>query len=379
MNLTKIFLCIVFILAILLTLRLSGVFVLDNNTSSATQLEPPVASPAKSLPTTSLSVVPHIPYRIGFLRPNADYLSQWYSASSGTVNVDGSNQRLVDTGTRPMWAPDGKKIAYISGYAPDDGIYVMNEEGTNKIIVSGNNKYYMTYGPPIWSPDSNKLAILVGDDNWGLVHIDILCTDGREPQMLTASPWGHRNEEPPTWSPDGTKIAFVDEGDIYSIGTAGGPITRLTYQSMHASSPRWSPDGTRIAYLLSNSAESSLNEIWIVDFDGSKQIQLTNFQAHINDLAWSPDGSHMAITISRENNYQIYVVNCDNGSKLNPPEQLTEGMNPAWSPDGKWISFASKNTGTFRIYIIDINGNNRKQLTNSDDKANDILPIWIPK
>jgi Tol biopolymer transport system component len=63
-----------------------------------------------------------------------------------TINADGTGQAQLtfdtaSTNTRPVWSPDGTKIAFAHGSQldpgdPDNGFYVMNQDGTGRALIS---------------------------------------------------------------------------------------------------------------------------------------------------------------------------------------------------------------------------------------------------
>jgi Tol biopolymer transport system component len=55
-------------------------------------------------------------------------------------------------GARPVWSPDGTKIAVNHG--PDLDVYVINVDGSGQRRIAGTRGA----GLPTWSPDGRKLA-----------------------------------------------------------------------------------------------------------------------------------------------------------------------------------------------------------------------------
>ena len=80
-------------------------------------------------------------------------------------------------------------------------------------------------------------------------------------------------------------------------------------------------------------------EIYIMNADGSNQVNLTNNSAHADtDADWSPDGTQIVFISSRDTEWpdaDIYVMDAD-GSNVT---RLTTGPHfdrwPSWRPVGK--------------------------------------------
>lgn len=72
-------------------------------------------------------------------------------------DIDGSNEIMVDNGGALFWSPDSSKIAY--WYENYGGLYVINADGTNDILIA---KLDCRGGVLGWSPDSKKIAFGCG-------------------------------------------------------------------------------------------------------------------------------------------------------------------------------------------------------------------------
>jgi len=117
-------------------------------------------------------------------------------------------------------------------------------------------------------------------------------------------------------------------------------VTRLG--SGWAWDPVWSPTSDQIAFV---SNDSSDDEIWVVNRDGSNMLQLTasnqeynareigkdTFIPELNGYpSWSPDGSKIVFWSNRTGNRQLWLMNADGSD-----QQLLMGWDK-WSPYNDW-------------------------------------------
>ena len=98
-----------------------------------------------------------------------------------------------------------------------------------------------------------------------------------------------------------------------------------------------------------------------------------------NDLgpSWSPDGRRIAFASSRDGDSEIYVMNADGTGELNLTNNVSLDKNPSWSPNGGKIAFASDRDGDLEIYLMNVDGTEQENLTRSPG-AEDDLPTWSP-
>jgi Tol biopolymer transport system component len=178
-------------------------------------------------------------------------------------------------------------------------------------------------------------------------------------------------------------IAFQSSRDgdyeIYLMNADGSGQVNLTDNPGYDYAPVWSPDGTRIAF---TSNRDGNNEIYVMNADGSGLLNLTNNPGYDYAPAWSPDGTRIAFTSNRDGNSEIYVVNTD-GSGLhnltnNPAEDggvdFVTRVGLSWSPNGAKIAFVSARDGTGEIYVMNADGSGVTRLTSTYA----ITPVWSP-
>jgi TolB protein len=273
-----------------------------------------------------------------------------------TMNIDGSNQKMVSTGagrtTCSYFFKGGKKILYASTHL-----------GAKEC-------------PP--NPDFSKGYV------WAIYPTyDIFTADanGKNVKKLTNSP-GYDAEA--TISPDGKKIIFTSERDgdleLYSMNTNGKNVKRLTFESGYDGGAFFSPDSKMIVYRGSHPTDEKLIkrdkellaehlivptvfEVWTMNADGSNKRQVTKLNAASFAPFFTPDGKRIVFctnyfaTDQRKRNFDLAMINIDGtGLERITYNETFDGF-PMFSPDGKKLVFASNRnaakTGDTNVFIAD--------------------------
>ncbi len=144
--------------------------------------------------------------------------------------------------------------------------------------------------------------------------------------------------------------------------TAAAPGT-----SGHATRPATPPG--RIALTRGNPSE-----IWLVDHDGSRPVQVTNSPG-ARQPSWSPDGQSIAfVAPGSAGGDAVWVISGD-GTGL---RQVNHGMraeHPAWSPDGTSVAFDSVADGA--VWVAPLDGATPVKLTGGLAQGHrDREPAW---
>lgn len=158
-----------------------------------------------------------------------------------------------------------------------------------------------------------------------------------------------------------------------------------------------------------------IDQICIMNADGSGREQLTDFEATTFYPSLSPDGGTVYFSSKRTGGFEIYSIGIDGdglqrltreiGSlyapELSPsgelvlftnhgnglwvmqpdgdkPRPLTfrDDIDPTWSPDGSMIAFASSRNGERQLYVMDANGSNVRQVTDLNNMGG--RSTWAP-
>jgi tricorn protease len=193
----------------------------------------------------------------------------WSVSSRGGVA-----RLLADTGgtaERPLFSPDGTRIAYVSTKPGDAGIEVLD--------LAAGRLHRITYDerPPdldAWSADGRYLYFSSSEMTIGYpAAIRRVPTAGGTPVDVRGEPYVNQMDGMP--SPDGSQLAYVRNGftqwwrrghshiDTSSI-TVERTATR-TFESVTDGSskdrwPMWSPDGSALYYV---SDRSGTDELWV--------------------------------------------------------------------------------------------------------------------
>ncbi|MFY9559110.1 MAG: hypothetical protein WAQ52_02650 [Terriglobales bacterium] len=88
----------------------------------------------------------------------------------------------------------------------------------------------------------------------------------------------------------------------------------LAYQLTHvdAGEPFPSPDGKKIVFEISI---AGFYQLFIMNPDGSSQVQITHDAANHNTPAWSPDGRKIAYVSDKGGHSAIYIINLGTGQR----------------------------------------------------------------
>ncbi len=266
--------------------------------------------------------------------------------------------------------PNGDRVLYAS--TQDDPAAQAKQQEELELRSSGKQRRYA------WDYDKS----------FDLYSKDL---DSGHYQRLTDAP-GYDAEG--SYSPDGKLIAFASNrdaysrplsereqkqfeidpafmNDIYIMNADGSEVRRLTDVPGYDGGPFFSPDGSRLCWRRF-SEDGATAEVYTMKIDGTDVRRLTDIGAMSWAPYYHPSGDYLIFTTNKHGfaNFELYLVRADGqGDPVRVTD--TDGFDglPVFLPDGKHLSWTSNRTTEKRsqIFMADWNDAKARQLLGLSD------------
>ena len=208
-----------------------------------------------------------------------------------TMNADGSGARRIGPaglGETPTWAPDGKRIAFVSSGSSRPALWIMNANGTGRRAVelpeppsNAGDDWPYTVLFPAWSPDGGTIAFSNGMSLWAVE------VESGEVRRVARCTRGYCMF--PSWSPDGRLIAYQHVGgQVVKVVPASGGASRVVVPTNRGGggSPSWSPDGRYLVFNRGYLPGHPYQELAVVAASGGAQRRLTTNFVDDHSASW---------------------------------------------------------------------------------------------
>ncbi len=162
---------------------------------------------------------------------------------------------------------------------------------------------------------------------------------------------------------------FIQQIDQICLMNADGSdrrqLTDFDATTFYAS---LSPDGTTIYFV---SRKDGAFEIYSMNLKGKSLKRLSRGIGTLYAPELSPSGERIVFT---NNGNGVWVMRADGGN----PHAITtkDDIDPTWSPDGSMIAFASSRAGKRQLFIMNKDGSDVQQMTDLNDMGG--RSTWSP-
>ena len=287
---------------------------------------------------------------------------------------------------------EGKRAG--EGYFSADGsLMVFQSERDAK------NPFYQIYLMDLETGDLSKVSPGHGKTTCAWIH-------PRNQQVLFAS----THDDPRSKQLQKEELDFRASGkerryswdydpqfELYEYDRVKKQYTQLTDAEGYDAEGSYSPDGKLIAFASNRNAYSGnlspaqkeafkidpavMNDIFIMNADGSNVRQLTESMGYDGGPFFSPDGSRICWRRFSENGAtaEIMTMNIDGSDKKQLTELGAMSWAPYYHPSGKYLIFTTNihGFGNFELYVVDAEGKH-KPMRITDTEGFDGLPTFTP-
>lgn len=297
------------------------------------------------------------------LSPDARTIAFVSGGNVWTVPANGGTARLLvadgATNERPMFSPDGTKLAYISSKTGNGDIYVLRLSDGSVTRLTYDDGYDQLDG---WSRDGRYLYFDNSSRNiYGAHDIYRVPSSGGTPMRVVTQPYMNVYLAAP--SPRDGTLAFdargfagsqwwrvghshLDQAQIWTR-SAQGQFRQFTPGNAKDLWPMWSRDASALYFMSDRSGAQNLWE----QRTGGKARQLTHFSS--GRVAW-PSMARNGSAIVFERLFGIWRYDVTSGRAVEVPVHLEGAIeaphlqhvtardqftNYALSPDGKKVAF----------------------------------------
>lgn len=223
---------------------------------------------------------------------------------------------------------------------------------------------------------TSRIAFASGNAKSKVSYIYVMDCDGYGAYRFSRT--GSQNVLP-AWGPDGS-LSYTSflwrNPDLFVVPGGEQRARRIAKYPGLNTGGAWSPNGKEIALTLSRDGDA---EIYVIDPLGAILRRLTNNPGIDTSPTWSPDGSQIAFVSNRAGSPQVYVMSSQGGEPKRLTFQGNYNQEPSWNPrkDMSLVAFTGRDErGSYDIFTVDVKTGTVKRLTQG--QGSNSSPSWAP-
>ena len=226
----------------------------------------------------------------------------------------------------PSYAPDGKRIAYVSFEQKKPRIFIQH-------VDTGRREQMTNFpglnGAPAWSPDGNRLALVLSKD--GNPEIYVMDVASKQLKRVT-NQQGIDTE--PFWGKDGQTLYFTSDRagkpQIYKVNINSGATQRVTFIGNYNANPKLSADEKTLV-MVHRQDGYAVFRVAAQDLQRGS-LRIISETSLDESPTVAPNGT-MVIYATRQQGRGVLMLASTNGRVRTPlPTAQGQVQEPSWSP-----------------------------------------------
>ena len=226
----------------------------------------------------------------------------------------------------PSFAPDGKRIAYVSFEQKRPRIFVQNiETGHREQITNFDG----LNGAPSWSPDGKRLAFVLSRD--GNPEIYVMDMGSRQVRRIT----NHAAiDTEPFWGKNGQTIYFTSDRSgkpqIYKMNINGGAAERVTFVGNYNANPKLSADEKTLV-MIHRQEGYTVFKVAAQDLERGN-LRILSETSLDESPTVAPNGTMVIYATQQQGKGVLMLASINGRVRLPLPSIQGEVREPSWSP-----------------------------------------------
>ncbi|GIZ11489.1 Tol-Pal system beta propeller repeat protein TolB [Pseudomonas sp. NCCP-436] len=226
----------------------------------------------------------------------------------------------------PSFAPDGRRIAYVSFEQRRPRIFVQHiDTGRREQITN----FEGLNGAPAWSPDGSRLAFVLSRD--GNPEIYVMDMASRQLRRVTNH---YAIDTEPFWGKDGQTLYFTSDRagkpQIYKTNINSGAVERVTFVGNYNANPKLSADEKTLV-MIHRQDGFTVFKVAAQDLE-TNRLRILSDTSLDESPTVAPNGA-MLIYATRHQGRGVLMLASTNGRvRLPLPTAQGEVREPSWSP-----------------------------------------------
>ncbi|RIA22340.1 TolB protein [Ectopseudomonas oleovorans] len=226
----------------------------------------------------------------------------------------------------PSFAPDGRRIAYVSFEQRRPRIFVQHiDTGRREQITN----FEGLNGAPAWSPDGSRLAFVLSKD--GNPEIYVMDMGSRQMRRITNH---YAIDTEPFWGKDGQTLYFTSDRagrpQIYKTNINSGAVERVTFVGNYNANPKLSADEKTLV-MIHRQDGFTVFKVAAQDLE-TNRLRILSDTSLDESPTVAPNGA-MLIYATRHQGRGVLMLASTNGRvRLPLPTAQGEVREPSWSP-----------------------------------------------